>query len=152
MPKKKQAIQTITRKRPPGRGGALKWTEERWSRMLGRITEGTTVTAVCREEGLAPATFWHWLLIMPELAPQYERAKAAQLEVMMDSIIEHAEDLPDLPDPAQVAAKRLSVDTRKWVAAKLLPKKYGDRVQQDVQLTVDYAALIQSRIERLRDE
>ncbi len=95
--------------------------------MLERIGEGVAVLKVCKEEGLAPATFWHWLHIMPELAQEYDRAKAAQLEMMMDALIEHAEDLPDLPDPAQVAAKRLSVDT-------------------------DYASLIQARIERLRDE
>jgi transposase-like protein len=132
--------------------GALKWTEEIWTRMLARITAGETVVKVCRDEGIDFTTFWYWLRTRPELAQEYDRAKAAQLEMMMDSIIQHAEDLPDLPDPAQVAAKRLSVDTRRWVASKLLPKKYGDRVQQDVQLTVDYASLIQARIERLRDE
>ena len=41
-------------------------------------------------------------------------------------------------DQAEVQALRLAVDTRKWVLSKLLPRKYGDRldVQQDGQLTV----------------
>ena len=29
-----------------------------------------------------------------------------------------------------VARSRLRVDTRKWLLAKMLPKKYGDRVEQ----------------------
>jgi hypothetical protein len=35
-------------------------------------------------------------------------------------------------DSTAVARNRLRVDARKWVAAKLLPKKYGDKVQQEV--------------------
>ena len=42
---------------------------------------------------------------------------------MADEIVEIADNAT--PQDAHVA--RLKVDARKWVAAKLLPKKYGDR-------------------------
>jgi Bacteriophage Sf6, terminase small subunit-like len=42
---------------------------------------------------------------------------------MTDEIVEIADNAT--PQDAHVA--RLKVDARKWVAAKLLPKKYGDR-------------------------
>ena len=32
-------------------------------------------------------------------------------------------------DATAVARNKLRVDARKWVASKLLPKKYGDRVE-----------------------
>ena len=34
---------------------------------------------------------------------------------------------------ARIQRDRLRVDTRKWMAARLSPKKYGDRVSHDVQ-------------------
>jgi hypothetical protein len=51
---------------------------------------------------------------------------------MADEIVSIA-DGPDGEDsPVATARDRLRVDARKWVAAKLLPKKYGDRIQQEV--------------------
>jgi hypothetical protein len=34
---------------------------------------------------------------------------------------------------ARIQRDRLRVDTRKWMAARLAPKKYGDHVSHDVQ-------------------
>jgi len=48
---------------------------------------------------------------------------------------------------ARIQRDRLRVDTRKWMAARLAPKKYGDRVSHDVQgsttFNVQPAVLIQ---------
>ena len=63
------------------------------------------------------------------------------------------------PQNAHVA--RLQVDTRKWVAAKLLPKKYGDRpaeVNVNTQINLasisveDQARLQARRLELLKEE
>ena len=45
-------------------------------------------------------------------------------------------------DYAKVQQLRLQVDTRKWIASKLKPKKYGDRIQQDLQGTVTLEGLL----------
>jgi hypothetical protein len=50
---------------------------------------------------------------------------------MADEIIGIADDA-DIDAGAGVAKARLQVDARKWVASKLLPKKYGDKLQQEV--------------------
>jgi hypothetical protein len=36
------------------------------------------------------------------------------------------------PNRKNIQRSRLRVDARKWAAAKLAPKKYGDRVENDV--------------------
>jgi len=38
-----------------------------------------------------------------------------------------------LESQARIQRDRLRVDTRKWMAARLAPKKYGDHVSHDVQ-------------------
>jgi hypothetical protein len=46
------------------------------------------------------------------------------------------EDMPEGLKGAEAAAwvnkKRLQVDARKWIAAKLKPKRYGDRLEMEV--------------------
>ena len=39
------------------------------------------------------------------------------------------EDGKETVDHERIARSRLRVDSRKWVASKLLPKVYGDRLQ-----------------------
>jgi hypothetical protein len=59
----------------------------------------------------------------------YRQAKEDQADWLSDEIIAIADSVRDCTDSAKVNAARLAVDTRKWVAAKLKPKVYGDRVE-----------------------
>lgn len=57
---------------------------------------------------------------------------------MAEEIVEIADDGAndidgDKVDHENVQRSRLRVDARKWVAARLLPKRYGDRIQADVE-------------------
>jgi hypothetical protein len=36
-----------------------------------------------------------------------------------------------------VARNRLRVDARKWLASKMAPKRYGEKLQQEVNVTTD---------------
>lgn len=40
-------------------------------------------------------------------------------------------EIADKATPENVSVARLQVDTRKWAAARLAPKKYSDRVEHD---------------------
>lgn len=73
----------------------------------------------------APSTVLFWRDKYPEFAEHYTRALEARTELMAEELIEIADGEPD----ADVNRDRLRVETRKWVAAKLLPKKYGDKQQ-----------------------
>jgi len=46
--------------------------------------------------------------------------------------VELADEAGRQTDAVGVQAARLRVDTRKWVASRLLPKKYGDRASLNV--------------------
>lgn len=68
-----------------------------------------------------------WLCTIPEFAEQYARARVQQTEIFVNEII----DIADNSTPENVQCARLQVDSRKWLASKLQPKKYGDRIQID---------------------
>ena len=74
----------------------------------------------------AMSTVFKWLRDVEGFSEQYARAKEEQAETYEDMMLETAKTEPD------VARARLIVDTMKWTASKLKPKKYGDKVTQDV--------------------
>jgi hypothetical protein len=73
-------------------------------------------------------------------AEQYARAREEQADGYADEIVAIADEPPQLVtkddgedvevslDSAAIQRQRLRIDARKWVASKLKPKKYGDKV------------------------
>ena len=63
-------------------------------------------------------------------------AREAQQEAIIDSTIE----LADAATPEDVQVRKLQIWARQWRAAKLAPRKYGEKVQNehsgDLNLTV----------------
>lgn len=76
----------------------------------------------------------------------YARAREEQADTLADEIIAIADESPALAmergrddedailkvDGAAVQHQRLRVEARKWVAAKLKPKKYGELVKNEI--------------------
>ena len=70
---------------------------------------------------------------------QYARAREAQAEVWADEIVSIADDVSndfttgkdgkEIVDHENIQRSRLRIDARKWIASKLLPKRYGDKLQ-----------------------
>jgi hypothetical protein len=58
----------------------------------------------------------------------YARARDRRADFLFDQLIE----LADKATPVTANAVRLQVDTRKFVVARLAPRKYGDRIEHDV--------------------
>lgn len=97
---------------------------------------------ICKANERFPCaqTFRRWLKQIPELRAKYAQAKEAQADKVADETIEIAYD--DKKDwktivnedgeektvfvAESVARARLKVDTLKWHASKLAPKKYAD--------------------------
>jgi hypothetical protein len=71
------------------------------------------------------------------------------IEAQIDEII----DIADKADPATAAVAKLQVETRRWLASKVLNTKYGDRVKVDATLDVAgaivaaHAEMVKRRLE-----
>ena len=102
-------------------------TPELEAEILRRIAEGESLRKVCRDEGMPNReSVRTWLDADPEFAGRYARAVSERTDVLAEECLEIADDAKS-GDAAAVAAARLRVDTRKWFASKLAPRKYGDR-------------------------
>lgn len=87
------------------------------------------------------STVFLWLGKHPEFVDQYARAKEESADTHADDILEisddgsndwmerHAKDSPGwVVNGEHIQRSRLRVEARKWIASKLKPKKYGDKV------------------------
>lgn len=110
-----------------------------------RIADGESLRAICREDAMpSKASVFRWLSIHSTFSDQYARARAEQAETYADELTAIADEqeyekveVDGVPvavkfDSVAVARNRLRIDTRKWVASKLKPKKYGDKVAHEL--------------------
>jgi hypothetical protein len=112
--------------------------------ILADVSLGRSIASTLRRPGMPDqATWWRWVDADRDLRDRYARAKEQSADVLAEEILEIAdEDLPELPsggrDSAAAQRQRLRVDARKWIAAKLKPKKYGDaqRIEHSGEIVV----------------
>lgn len=112
------------------------------------IAEGRSMRSIARDE-LMPvsSTLFRWLREHEAFKEQYEIAKQECADMFAEDIIDiaddNSQDYVDVTDEngatgatrlntEHVQRARLRVDARKWVASKLKPKKYGDKISQEV--------------------
>lgn len=92
-----------------------------------RISNGESLKKITDEVDMPNRTSVHtWLIKDKEFLDKYEAARDLQADVYADEMDDIAHD-----QGLDVQRARLIIDTRKWTASKLKPKKYGDKVQQD---------------------
>lgn len=124
-------------KKPAGRPSSF--TQAMADQICERIADGESLRAICRDESMpAKSTVFKWLADMKPFADQYARAREAQADTLADEILEIADDTSrdtiatekngEQPNSEWITRSRLRVDARKWLASKMAPKKYGDKI------------------------
>ena len=102
------------------------------------IAQGYTLRQIAKECGAKTSSvITLWTLEDDDFAAQYARAKVRQADHFAEEIREIADEGKNdwmeregykTPDHELVARSRLRVDARKWLMAKMAPKRYGDTV------------------------
>ena len=130
---------------PKKTGRPCGYTKEIGEKVCQLLTEGFSTRQIERMEGLpSESAIYRWLLREDcgEFREQYARARRAQAERMAVDILDIADNGTNdfyeretkagntitTPDTEAIQRSRLRVDTRKWLLSKLLPKKYGDKM------------------------
>ena len=111
-----------------------------------RLSEGETLRAICRDEGMPPwRSVYDWIAQDEGFAARFARAR----EVGADAIAEETLDILDAPpertntehgdkvDSGYVAWQKNRAEQRLKLLAKWFPKKYGDK--QEIDLNVNSA-------------
>lgn len=107
-----------------------------------RIADGESLRSICADNDMPnKATVFRWLAADKALGDQYARARDAQADALFDEILDIADDGRNdwmarngedsegyALNGEHVQRTRLRIDARKWMAGKLRPKVYGDKL------------------------
>jgi hypothetical protein len=133
-------------------GRPTKYSEAIAKRICDEIANSSKgLAALCREIEEFPdrRTIYNWLQENESFFRMYARAKSIQADYLAEEILEISDckygdekiskDGEIIPDNEFINRSRLRVDSRKWLASKLLPKIYGDKVQNEICGKLDIA-------------
>jgi len=111
------------------------YSEELIDEICERISDGESIKDICADDEMPKrTTIFRWLAKYEEFRNLYARAREEQADLIFDEVKKIADECGGERDetgryvPDQVTKARLQIDTRKWQAAKLRPKVYGDRI------------------------
>lgn len=114
-------------------GRPSSYTQEVADNICTLLAEGESLRKICGKPGMPSLSMvFRWLDKNPSFREQYVRAREAQTEKMLEDIL----SIADEATPEDAAVAKLRVDARKWAMSKLAPKRYGDKVTQEISGTV----------------
>ncbi len=128
----------------PNLGGRPQiYTKELADRVCHELAMGKSLRTVCKAEDMpAISTIFTWFRTQEGFTEQYEKAKQEATDALAEEILDISDESSNdykeevRPDGStytkvnqeNIQRARLRVDTRKWLMAKMKPKKYGDKV------------------------
>jgi hypothetical protein len=131
----------------PARAKPVRYAPRIAEVILERIAGGESLRAVCGEAGMP--SFQSWLRWVAEdrdgLRARYSVAIDMRAQFLVDELIEIA-DTVEIGERTKTRAdgsketltgdiverSKLRCDARKWAASRLAPKRYGDRLAQEI--------------------
>lgn len=100
------------------------YSQELADKICEQIVLGRSLRSICNDDDMPSiASVIKWLREKDDFSTQYARAKEEQADTLADDMEDIARD-----KDIDVQRARLIIDTRKWSASKLKPKKYGDKI------------------------
>lgn len=121
-----------------------KYSQKMVDMICDQIAEGRSLRSICRDKDMPSKTLvFRWLAQREDFAKLYAHARDAQADALVDEMIDIADDgsndwmeqrgrdgaltgWKENGETLKRSALRLS--TRQWIAEKLKPKKYGNKV------------------------
>jgi hypothetical protein len=128
----------LTARRGPGRPS--EYTDELGDQLCAWIAAGGSLKGWCRHEGRAIDTVYRWMRQDARFHDRYARAHEDRADTLADEMLEIADEAAQDASIEGVAAAKLRVETRRWIAQKLRPQKWGERA------TVEHVGAVSIRI------
>lgn len=121
------------------------FSQEVFDAICERIADGESLRSICSDEGMpTKSNVFRWLTGNQERADQYARAREAQADALFDDVLSIADDARNdwmeahgdddvgyRVNGENIQRSRLRIDARKWMAGKLRPKVYGEKLSHE---------------------
>lgn len=100
----------------------ISYTEKIGEKICTEIARGRSLVSLCKEMHLYYEKVTGWMNENPSFAERYARARDAQADYLAEEVLDIAAN-----KKLDNETRRLMIDTRKWYAGKVRPKKYSDK-------------------------
>lgn len=143
------------------------YSDETAAEICRRLMDGESLRTICAAEHMpARSTVHLWLANHAEFSDRYARAREFQADTLFDEI----QDIADTQQPGErrtikadgsvetveadmIEHRRLRIDARKFMAARLRPKKYSDKTilsgDEDNPLRIDAGPSLEEAARRI---
>lgn len=148
--------------RPPVQGGIKSsYTDVMARKVCSELLDGRSLRTICKNPRYPNIdTVKKWLIDprFEAFREMYYYARRAAAELLMDEVIEIADETEHdwietfdkkgdpngfKPNNEAIQRSRLKIDTRKWLASKLIPRIYGEKLEVEHGVTGDLAKLLE---------
>lgn len=108
-------------------GRPTSYTQELADDICQHLSMGESLRKTCSYKGMPDVkTIFNWFRTQPEFLQQYTRAKEESADAMAEDVL-YISDAVKVSTEA-VAKAKLRIETRKWLMAKMKPKKFGEKI------------------------
>lgn len=134
------------------KGRPTKYSQKLADKLCASLSMGNSLKKTCEQKGMpTPSTVFNWFRLYPDFLESYTRAKEESADAMAEEIIDISNqpimgeevmlnkdgEIVTVKRSEMLGHRRLQIDTRKFLMAKMKPKRYGDKLD----LTSDGKAL-----------
>jgi hypothetical protein len=132
-----KALQESRQKGIMGRPSS--YTDERADELCTWIAQGNSLRSFCKIHGMEAQTVYRWMRERPDFQQRYARAHEDRADSLADEMCDIADEVAANGGSIEaVQAARLRIDTRKWIAAKLRPGRWGEVQAPKAQTAVTF--------------
>lgn len=132
-----------------GSGRVTEFKQDTADKICMLLAQGMSMKRVCEEDGMpVMSTVFKWLREQQAFSERYAQAKQESADAMAEDVLDIADNATndwmerqgdDTPgyqvNGENIQRSKLRVETRKWLMAKMKPKKYGDKLDLDANIT-----------------
>lgn len=123
-------------------GRPSSYSEELAASILERLADGESLRSICDDDDMPDkSTVFRWLTANDTFRDQYALAREAQADALFDDVLAIADDGRNdwmkrkfgederwVENGEALRRSQIRIDARKWMAGKLKPKKYGEKL------------------------
>ena len=140
-------------------GRPSEFTQETANAICDRLSDGESLRSICSDDEMpGKTTVFIWLREHEAFRNQYALAREVQADMLFDDCLDIADDARNdwmerrgeedagwVANGEHIQRSKLRIDARKWMASKLRPKVYGEKVNHTLGGNPD--SPIQHRVE-----
>lgn len=126
----------------------VQYSDEIADLICDALADARSLRSICLDDGMpSQSTVFRWLADdrYASFRERYARAREAQADAIFDEILDIADDgtndwverrredgsVDTVLDHEHVQRSKLRIEARRWMAGKLRPKVYGDKIEHE---------------------